>query len=309
MKNIVITGGAGFIGGHLVDYLNSKGYSPVVIDNLSNSASSSWSGLGKHRFYKADIRDRDLMKKIFELERIDTCVHLAALISVIDSVRDPLPTLDVNVGGTISILEACASSGVNNFVLASTGAIYGEPKSLPIRENDPVDPLSPYGASKISGEMLAYAYMNCNKIRNATALRFFNVYGQRQSDAYAGVIKVFAERLSKGLPPVIRGNGEQTRDFVFVGDVVRAITLAAQKNDVRGAFNIATGSNITINKLAKLMIKIFGANVEPEYVPANNGEVRAALVDISRARTSLGFAPTNSLEYFLREMYSTAVIR
>jgi UDP-glucose 4-epimerase len=309
MRNIAITGGRGFIGSHLVDHLASKGYSPIIIDNLSNSTSSSWKGFTRHRFYEADIRDKDIMKKIFEKENIDTCIHLAALISVVDSVRDPVPTLDVNINGTVSVLQACASNRVNNFVLASTGAIYGEPKTLPIRENDAVSPMSPYGASKISAEMIADSYMNCSKIKNATSLRFFNVYGERQSDAYAGVIKIFAERLSTGLPPVIRGDGEQTRDFVFVGDIVRAICLAAENETVNGSFNIATGTNITINKLAKVMIKIFGADVEPEYIEPNSGEVRAALVDITKARQKLGYEPTHSLEYWLKAMFQAVIAK
>jgi UDP-glucose 4-epimerase len=291
MENVLVTGGAGFIGRHLVRTLEQKGYSAVVVDSLVNPNSKPSAG----RFYKADVRDRRAIADIMKKEKIDSCVHLAALISVVDSVRDPASTIDANINGTASLLEACAECGVGNFVFASTGAVYGEPKQFPIREDHVLDPLSPYGASKVAGEALAASYANCGKVASAASLRFFNVYGEGQSQAYAGVITKFAERLSAGLPPVIYGDGLQTRDFVFVQDVANAVTLALESGR-SGAFNIATGRSITINDLARAMIEIFGLDLEPVHEDERTGDIKFAQVDVSRAKKSLGYAPQGRLE-------------
>lgn len=295
MENVLVTGGAGFIGRHLVRTLKQKGRKAVVVDSLVNPNSKA----GTDRFYKADVRDRRAMVDIMKKEKIDSCVHLAALISVVDSVRDPSSTIDVNINGTASLLEACSECGVKNLVFASTGAVYGEPKHFPIREDHVLDPLSPYGASKVAGEALAASYANCGKISSATSLRFFNVYGEGQSAAYAGVITKFAERLSAGLPPVIYGDGLQTRDFVFVQDVANAVTLALESGRT-GAFNVATGRSITINDLAKAMIGIFGLDAEPVYEAERTGDIKFAQVDIAAARHSLGYSPQGRLEDVLR---------
>jgi UDP-glucose 4-epimerase len=300
MNNVLVTGGAGFIGRHLVRTLKAKGHGVIVADNLVNP--NSVAGQAPH-FYKADVRDRRAMADIMKKEKIDSCVHLAALISVVDSVRDPASTIDVNIAGTASLLEACAECGVQNLVFASTGAVYGEPKQFPIREDHILDPLSPYGASKIAGEALIASYANCGKIANAASMRFFNVYGDGQSAAYAGVITKFAERLSAGLPPVIYGDGLQTRDFVYVQDVANAVTLALESSaGPQGAFNVATGRSITINELARAMIKIFGLDLEPVYEDERTGDIKLAQVDIERAKRRLGYSPQGKLEDILRVM-------
>ena len=312
MHNIIVTGGSGFIGRHLVKKLQSGGeYNVAVIDRLAKS------GIGDRPFvedgvsyYRADIRDVAAMDRIFAKEKPASCVHLAALISVADSVRDPASTIDVNINGTAGVLHACSEHKVKNFVLASTGAVYGEPKKFPIAEEHMLDPLSPYGASKVAGEMLAASYRNCGKISNATSLRFFNVFGQGQSAAYAGVITVFAERLSRGLAPVINGDGLQTRDFVYVDDIARGIILAVQAGDAKGlsgTFNLATGRSVTINELAMNMIKVFGLDLEPEYGEERKGDVKFAQVDISKAKKMLGYLPAGKLEVVLGDLLKAKV--
>jgi UDP-glucose 4-epimerase len=308
MHSIIVTGGSGFIGRHLVKRLGRGDYRVVVIDRLADANGGS----GDRPFvkngvtyYRADIRDWDTMNRIFAKEKAQSCVHLAALISVADSVKDPASTIDVNINGTANILRACAENKVQNYVFASTGAAYGEPKQFPITEEHPLDPLSPYGASKVAGEVLAASYRNCGKMPNCTSLRFFNVYGEGQSAAYAGVITVFADRLSKGLPPMINGDGLQTRDFVYVDDVANAVTLAVEageKKGLSGRFNVATGRSITINELAGHMIKIFGLDLKPVNREELKGDVRYAQVDISKAKKTLGYSPSAKLEDALAEM-------
>ncbi len=305
MNNVLVTGGAGFIGRHLVRTLKQKGHKVVIVDSLVNPNSVACPA---PYFYKVDVRDRRAVADIIRKEKIDSCVHLAALISVVDSVRDPASTIDVNINGTANMLEACSECGVGNFVFASTGAVYGEPKQLPIREDHVLDPLSPYGASKVAGEALAASYANCGKVANVTSLRFFNVYGEGQSAAYAGVITKFAERLSANLPPVIYGDGMQTRDFVYVQDVANAITLALESRaGQNGAFNIATGRSISINELARAMIDIFGLDLEPVYEDERTGDIKAAQVDISRAKRLLGYSPAGRLEEVLRVLMEPKV--
>lgn len=306
MKNVLVTGGGGFIGRHLVKLMKEKSFNVVVVDSLVNPNSI---GGQVPSFYKVDVRDRKALVDIIKKEKIDSCVHLAALISVIDSVREPLSTIDVNVNGTTGLLEACSECRVRNVVFASTGAVYGEPKLFPIQEQHVLDPLSPYGASKVAGEALAASYANCGKIASAISLRFFNVYGEGQSAAYAGVITKFADNLSKNLPPVIYGDGLQTRDFVYVGDVANAIFLALQASDdgLSGTFNIATGRSITINDLARAMIDIFGLDVEPVYEDERKGDVRLAQVDISKAKKSLGYMPVGKLEEMLKMLMAPRI--
>jgi UDP-glucose 4-epimerase len=295
VDNILVTGGGGFIGRHLVKKMMDKGLNVVVVDSLVNPNSIS---LRDPSFYKTDIRNKQALVDIIKNEKIESCIHLAALISVADSVREPASTIDVNVNGTASLLEACSECKVRNFILASTGAVYGEPKQFPIREEHVLDPLSPYGATKVAGEALAASYANCGKIASAISLRFFNVYGEGQSAAYAGVITKFAENLSKGLPPVIYGDGLQTRDFVYVGDVANAIMLALQAagNNESGTFNVATGRSITINDLARIMTDIFELDMAPIHEEERRGDVKFAKVDISKAKNSLGYAPDAKLE-------------
>lgn len=338
MKSIVVTGGLGFIGHHLVDKLvqvKNEKYEITIVDNLSNANSNAaMSIFGKewqnyldsdgltpaavttsngHRvtFLKEDIRNRATLEEVFKRYRFDSCIHLAAKISISESVINPQSTIESNVQGTLNILDACASIDVDNFVFASTGAVYGEPKVLPIREDHVIEPLAPYGASKVAGEMLLASYIHSGKIRNGIALRFFNVYGEGQVSQYAGVITSFMERLSKGVAPMIYGDGKQTRDFVSVHDVANAITLAAKSTHIEGsyqAFNVATGLSTSIEDLALTMIRIYGyKEMKPMYSPERKGDIKAALVDVSKAEKMLGFKASLSYDIGLTQLIAQKV--
>lgn len=305
MNQILVTGGAGFIGQHLLKRLSQLNCKIGVIDNLSNANKNFQNN--DISFHKEDIRNKDSILDIFKREKIDTCIHLAAKISVSDSITNPYDTLDVNIKGTLNVLEACSNSEVKNFVFASSAAAYGEPKKLPISEDHILDPLSPYGASKVAGEVLVSSYGNFGKIQNAISLRFFNVYGEGQTLEYAGVITKFAERLSKGLRPIIYGDGQQTRDFVSVNDVVNAILLAAEsENKISSSaahvFNVASGKSISINDLAKAMIRISGLDLDPVYEEERKGDIKYAAVDTTRSKSILGFVSKEELEPGLKQL-------
>jgi len=343
MKNIVVTGGLGFIGHHLVGKLiqeNNEKYDITIVDDLSNTNphapmrifGKEWQkylesdGMAQpsllspygHRvtFVREDIRNRVALQDIFKRGKFDSCIHLAAKISVIESVTNPQSTMESNVQGTANVLDACASIDVENVVFASTGAVYGEPKILPIREDHVLEPVAPYGASKVAGEMLLSSYAHCGKIRNSIALRFFNVYGEGQVSQYAGVITSFMERLSKGLPPIIYGDGQQTRDFVSVHDIAKAIILAARTRHIPGSyqtFNVATGTSLSIEDLAHTMIGIYGHDgMTPIFSPERNGDIKAALVDVSKAEKILGFkasiSPDSGLSQLIAQTMQTTAI-
>ncbi len=335
MKKIVVTGGLGFIGHHLITKLlqEDEDIKLTIIDNLSNvnqkflnSISNDNRNLFKAQdrysvqfgktsisVIKQDIRNRETIFDIFKQGQFDVCIHLAAKVSVVESVKDPNDTVAANIGGTFNVLDACAENKVGNIVFASTGAVYGEPKILPISEDHILEPLSPYGASKIAGEMLLASYVHSSKIRSGIALRFFNVYGEGQTAQYAGVITSFVNRLSVGLPPIIYGDGAQTRDFIFVGDIVKGIIKAANSNErVPGynVFNLATGKSTSIYDLAKMMIRAYGydGNMEPLYEPERKGDIKAALVDVSRSERILGFKADTTLQAGLEQIILPSII-
>lgn len=292
-----MTGAAGFIGRHLVGSLLKKGYRVVVLDIAEPFISPS----KNFAYYQEDIRNTEVVEGVIRQSRIDTCVHLAAKVSVADSVANPDETLDTNVRGTMSVLEACARNDVRSFVFASSAAVYGEPRQLPLREDYPPEPMSPYGMSKISGEQLVATYNAYGKIKNAISLRLFNVYGENQNPVYAGVISKFAKRLSSGLAPVIYGDGNQTRDFISVQDVVRAIELAAE-SELSGIFNVATGKPISINELAKKMTELFGLHLKPVYQQAVEGDILHSYADVTKAKNDLHFSVTHDLDSELEKM-------
>ena len=320
MERTLVTGGAGFIGHHLVSkLLPIRQYRIIVIDNLSSGRNGNlFSDEGKSvkngmslSFYKDDVLNADRIFNIFKHEGPDTCIHLAAKTSVLDSITDPYYTIDVNVRGTLNVLEACSKHGVKNFIFASSAAVYGEPKKLPIAEQDPLCPLSIYGASKVAGEALVSSYYNTGKLKNAVSLRIFNVYGKRQNIDYAGVITAFTERLSRRLPPIIYGDGTQTRDFISVQDVTDAIILAAKQLDMGatkpiscpGAFNIGTGTQVSIGDLAMKMIKLFGLEMNPLYRDkVSNEDIKRSCADISMSRKKLKFNITYNLEESLNRL-------
>jgi UDP-glucose 4-epimerase len=331
MNNVLVTGGAGFIGLHLVRKLLSspQNYGVAVIDDLSNNRGTFLSKI-KHQiksscnkpfsFYKEDIRNRAAVSDIISRERIDTCIHLAARVNVPYSLENPADVIDVNVRGTLEVLEACAQNVVKNFIFASSAAVYGNPIKLPLAEECPVQPLSPYGASKAAGEALLSSYRHFAGIRNAISLRIFNVYGPGQNPAYAGVITSFAQRLECSQKPLIYGDGNQTRDFIHVSDVVDCIILAAQNQIYKipkrskmqsrpylpfplGVFNVGTGVPTSITALAKRMIAIFGSDQEPiYYVGRDKEEIKYSYADTSKAKYFLKFQAIENLDSGLKRI-------
>ncbi|SRR5579884_1302150 len=299
-NSILVTGAAGFIGHHLVKELVRQGQELVLIDNFSSANRKSIDELAKFadrgRVYRADVRDKKAIYGIVENEKPKACIHLAAKVSVTESIKEPFETIDVNVNGTMVMLEACARNKVETFVFASSAAVYGDKSSFPISEDSSLEPLSPYGASKVAGEILVSTYSKAAKIRNGLSLRFFNVYGEGQNPEYAGVISKFVERFSKGLPPLIYGDGKQTRDFVSVREVVNAIILAAGSK-VSGEFNIGTGKPVSIRELAAKLAKEFGMpRLEPVYQKPRNGEIQNSYASIDKASRLLGFLPEIELD-------------
>lgn len=305
----MITGGAGFIGRHLIrKIVQEKEYTKIiVIDNLRQGDGRDFLEQVANSdqiidVYTEDIRSKNAIDIILKkYGKIDTCVHLAAKTSVPASISDPFETVDVNVRGTLCVLDACAKNNVDNFVLASSSAVYGETRREPIREETIPQPLSPYGASKIAGESLVTSYKNLAKIQNGICLRFFNVYGSGQCSDYAGVITNFSRKLEKGLPPIIYGNGDQLRDFISIDDVANALIISAKSN-LSGVFNIGTGIPISINELAREMIHIFGYDMEPVYREPRGGDITYSCASISKARDLLKFVSTEDIRAGLRKL-------
>ena len=306
MDKVLVTGALGFIGYHTCLYLASKGYSIVGLDNASRGRIERKNKLEEQDIPVeiADIRDNNDLTRIFDKYKPDMIVHAAALISVDESFEKPLLYEDVNARGTITLVLAANKYGAERFVYISSAAVYGNPVRLPISEDHPVDPLSPYGASKLAGEYYVKTLFGGNG--GAVTLRLFNVYGLGQNPEYAGVISKFLERLAEGKPPIIFGTGEQTRDFIHVEDVARAIEKALTiRLEEYMVFNIGTGKRISIRELAELMIKLFGLNLEPVYGPPRRGDIMHSYADISRAKRILGWHPSISLEEGLKKLIET----
>ncbi len=300
-----MTGGAGFIGSHTVDHLLAEGVEVVVLDNLR---SGRLENIRQHvnkrnfRFVRGDIRDSHLVKDL--VSDVDAVIHLAALVSVPESIKDPALTYAINVNGTLNLLKASVDFGVKRFVYASSCAVYGDAENLPIKEDYPPKPLSPYASSKLTAEDYVQKY-NRNFGLETVCLRYFNVYGPRQiySD-YSGVITRFINRLTNGLPLVIFGDGEQTRDFVYVTDVAEANILALKHAKAIGEiFNIGTGVGTTINRLASMLLELAGKNsLETVHSEPREGDIRHSVADISKAKEKLGYCPKVSLKDGLKRL-------
>lgn len=292
----LVTGGAGFIGSHLVDGLLDAGYQVRVLDDLSTGDENNLAHRrGALKLLRGDLRDRDAVRAA--VAGVDVVFHLAAISSVRLSIIDPVESIDVNVRGAMQVLQVAQESGVRRVIIASSAAVYGDSDALPLNESEPPRPLSPYAVHKLACEHLCKVFTQMYGLETV-ALRYFNVYGERQRpDAeYAAAIPRFAELLSHNEAPTIFGDGEQTRDFIHVSDVVRANLLAAESAEAVGkAINIASGQASSVNAVVNTLAEITGASVAPRYAPPQVGDIRASVADISLARSLLGFEPRVSL--------------
>lgn len=293
---VLVTGGAGFIGGYLVRALSELGFTVRVLDNFSRS-SFTIEDLGDVEVIVGDVRDYDVVARA--TRGVDVVVHLAALIDAFESFEIPDVYLDVNVRGTLNICRA--SRSVQTLIYASSAAVYGE-SSVPVSEDNPTRPISPYGASKLAGEAYVWAYSKVNNYR-PVILRIFNVYGPRQSRGYSGVILEFVRRALRREPPVIYGDGLQTRDFIHVSDVVRAVVKAIERTNAIGVYNVGSGVPTRIVDLAYRILEITGLrDLKPVHASPRPGDIRESYADISRASKDLGFKPAIPLDDGLREL-------
>jgi len=293
----IVTGGAGFIGSHISEALSGE-HEVVVIDDLSSGHRENLRGIDCE-FVEGSITDLPLLQEIFA--GADGVFHQAAIASVPRSVEDPLLTHAVNMTGTLNALIAARDCGVRKVVMASSAAVYGENPELPKREEMAPDLLSPYAAQKLSDEHYATVFSRLYGL-STVCLRYFNVFGPRQdpSSPYSGVISIFAARILQGEPITIHGDGGQTRDFVYVRDVVQA-NLRAMASGAAGIFNIARGEQTDLNTLAGIMMQASGRKVTVQHGPSRAGDIRHSLAEISRAHEVLGWKPAYDLEEGLSE--------
>jgi UDP-glucose 4-epimerase len=287
---VLVTGGAGFIGSHLTERLVTAGHKLYVLDNFSTGRMDNLSGIRSSRnlkIVKGDIRriHRALTKMP---KRIDAICHLAAVTSVQQSIRKPILTTEVNLTGTLQVLEAARKLDADRVVFASSAAVYGTPRAFPIREDANISPISPYGASKAASELYLRAFEENHKIE-AVSLRYFNVYGPRQTpNQYAGVISKFVRRALQQKTLEIYGDGSQTRDFIYVSDVVDATVAALEKNLRDRVFNIASGTETTILELAKTIQRIAESRSELKFCPPQTGDIARSIADTTKAQNEMG---------------------
>ncbi|MBN1954930.1 MAG: SDR family oxidoreductase [Anaerolineae bacterium] len=305
MTNYLVTGGAGFIGSHLVQALVARGDNVRVLDNFTTGRRENLAWAGSQaapEVMEGDVRDlADVQRAV---AGADYVLHQAAVVSVQQSLHDPLETHEVNATGTLNVLRAALEAGVQRVVLASSCAVYGDSTDLPLRESTPLKPLSPYAASKIAAEGYCRAFSAAYGLPTV-CLRYFNVYGPRQNPdgEYAAVIARFAQRMKGGQPPLIYGDGEQSRDFVHVGDAVRANLLAsADKRAVGEVFNVASGQQVSLLALVELLNDLLGTRMSPLFEPERAGDIRHSVGDGGRAAAALQFRPQTSLADGLRQL-------
>jgi UDP-glucose 4-epimerase len=295
---VVVTGGAGFIGSHTVDLLIERGCRVVVLDDFSTGKRANlarWAGDERLQVLTVDISHgifAALAPVTAQHGPIERIVHLAAQVSVVHSIANPLTDLRINYGGTVHVLEYARATGVKKVVMASSAAVYGDVSTFPVDEDAVCHPVSPYGAHKLASEHALFYYSAVHGVAS-TALRFFNVYGPRQdpSSPYSGVISIFADRAGAQRDLTIFGDGGQTRDFVYVGDVVRAITGAVLSDEPatdRAAINVGTGSEITVKELATTIVELSGKGSKILHAPARAGEIVRSVARVDRLQDLLG---------------------
>ena len=303
----VVTGGAGFIGSHTVDKLIELGHRVVVLDDFRTGRRSNlarWAGDPRLEIAMCDV-GHGVFAALAPITAahgpVERIVHLAAQVSVVASIANPLADMQVNYGGTLHVLEYARAMAVKKVVLASSAAVYGDVTIVPTPEVAPCAPVSPYGIDKLASEHALAYYATVHGVATA-ALRFFNVYGPRQdpSSPYSGVISIFADRARAAKPLTIFGDGEQTRDFVYVGDVVRAIVASALDPETRAVTNVATGKSTSVNALANLVVEVCGGASTISHAAPRAGEIVCSLAVVDRLRTQLGIVAETALADGLR---------
>ncbi len=296
MTVCLVTGGAGFIGSHLVEALVMRGETVRVLDNFSTGALSNLERVcGQVRVFDGDITDLETVRTA--MEGVEIVFHQAALASVPRSIANPLATHHACATGTLNVLSAARQTGARRVVYAASSSAYGGSRKLPKHEDDPTLPLSPYAAAKLAGEHYCAAFSEVHGLETVR-LRYFNVYGPRQSpdSPYAAVIPKFLAAMTSGRPPLIHGDGEQSRDFTFVADVVQANLLAAAAPGVSGkVYNIACGRRTTLLELVQHLNVLLGTEIQPEHTDPRPGDVRHSLADIGEARNDLEYEPTTDI--------------
>jgi UDP-N-acetylglucosamine/UDP-N-acetyl-alpha-D-glucosaminouronate 4-epimerase len=297
---VLVTGGAGFIGSNLVRELLERGDAVRVLDNFSTGSRANLDGL-EVEIVEGELRSYERVHNA--VRGVETVYHLGALGSVPRSVQDPLTSSAVNVEGTLNVLLAARDSGVRRVVFSSSTSVYGTSREMPTTESCPPDPISPYGVAKLAAERYCVAFSRVYDSLETVVLRYFNVFGPRQSPSsqYAAVIPLFVTAIAAGRPVAIHGDGEQSRDFTYVDNVVDATIRAASAEGASGrAFNVAGGSPATVNHVADTIGAILGRPVEKRFEPPRAGDIRDSWADLAAARATLGFEPSVSLEEGLR---------
>jgi nucleoside-diphosphate-sugar epimerase len=300
----LVTGGAGFIGSNTVDELVRRGHNVVVLDDLSSGKVENLGGAnGKIELLQHSITDMDKLREA--CRGVDYILHLGARTSVPRSVKNPLETNSINVDGTLNVLVAARDAKVKRVVFAGSSSVYGETPTLPKREDMPPAPISPYGVSKFAGEIYGQVFQRCYGLE-FVSLRYFNVFGPRQDPGspYSGVLSLFNQSVLDGTQPVVYGDGEQSRDFTYVGNVVEANLLACEAKRAAGlAINIGTGSRYTLNQTLSLLEKITGRPAKAKYGPPREGDIHDSQADITRARDVLGYNPRFGFEEGLKHTW------
>ena len=301
----LVTGGAGFIGSNTVDELVRRGHGVVVLDDLSSGKEENLADVrGKITFIKGSITDLEMVQKA--MLQADYVIHLAARTSVPRSVKDPIDTNRINVDGTLNVLVAARDNKVKRIVFAASSSAYGDTPTLPKSEGMQPIPISPYGVSKYVGELYAQTFGRCYGLENV-CLRYFNIFGPRQDpdSPYSGVLSRFATAFLDSTPPVVFGDGAQTRDFTYVDNAVAANILASEAPTASGrTFNIGTGHSVSLNQVLEMLQKISGKTLEAKYEAARDGDIRDSLADIRLAQESLGYEPSVHFEEGLQRTFA-----
>ena len=300
-RKVLVTGGAGFIGSHLVRALLDRGDEVRVIDNYSTGNRANLGGLNGHvEVLEGELRSYERVHRA--TRGVEVVFHQGALPSVPRSVQDPLTTSAVNIEGTLNVLLAARDEGVRRVIFASSSSVYGRQKSLPLSETAKPDPISPYGVAKLAAERYCVSFSRVYPLETV-ALRYFNVFGPRQDprSEYAAVVPKFLTEVAAGKPAPIYGDGEQRRDFTFVGNVVQANLLAADSPNGNGSvLNVATGNSVTVNELTDAIGVVLGRNADRKYLPARPGDIPNSWADLTATREALGWEPAIDLKEGLR---------